>query len=582
MQLPLKTVNADAIPTEAETYWQINMPLAFGAKGIEYFTLVQPYYYSYDDESPEAVDCSNVVRCNANGVDCGHSHDFDRNCLIGADGQPTTHYAYAKKANKQIAAVDEVLMKASSKGVIAKGTYAESSTSGVSGIISSTDILDKVEVTGDYGAVVGCFDYRDTETYYVVNYDVTTTQDITLGFSSEQTYSVIMDGKESVGAGSEITLNIAPGEGALIVLDEEKTTKYVYFEDISPYRAADGVSHKAPELEGYLFAGWFKYASDTATAISKTKVTGSAYARFVDEDLLNVKGQVRYGDLNNIDRMSLRFITTVDSLRYSTMGFELAYNDKFKQAESTGVYLKLNAWEEDNQQYREYKPSDLCVSAQYFKAYTLNNISIDNFNTPIEARAYWVTLDGTKVYGESSVKRVYQGIESLTSPEAYQYNEVTISNFNMVGDVYSKDYHYGCMNGTVTDLEGKYLNMDVILPDNGGNPAADGTRIGVATTDQAGWQGIRIFIQEGRLCIKDANRSYDLEQYGIKAGERFNLKLSMKDIDTTNNACTLGIWINNMFAGCAFDTYTDRELGNALAVAVVSPCGSVMIGRPTK
>ncbi len=736
--------NTAAIPTEAETYWQIHMPLAFGAKGIEYFTLIQPYHFSYDDESGTA-DCSSAGYCNSLGADCGHGHDFDRNGLIGANGQPTVHYAYAKKANKQIAAIDEVLMKAKSKGVVAAGQHAVNNIQGLDSAISGTSILNRVDVSSGYGAVVGCFDYKDTEAYYVVNYDVTDSQDITLGFSAAQSYSVIADGEKSLGQGNEVTLHIGPGEGVLVVCDEEKAAQYVYFEDISEYRGANSASHVAPVMNGYLFAGWFKRDSDTASPIAITRKTGSAYAKFVDADLLNIKAQVRYKDVNNIGKMDIRFITTVDGLRYRTMGFQLAYDGKYKDYQSENVYSTINAWEEDQQAYRTYVPEDLCLSAQYFKAYTLWNVPIDSFNTPIQATAYWETLDGTLVTGESAVKRVYEGIQDVTSPEAYGYEKITIDDFGVIGNAYSKVSHSGTYTGS--SLEKKYLDVDVVFPDNGDSLSSNGTRLdfaayeritiedfgitpgeitnaspygsyqgantlngkyldvdvvvpeggtdayfnyggitqwtgiqfqfdaeqiivqqyhGTGDTGYDGWyaipytsvgaktgekinlkiattvmgnttmvdiwandilqermtiegmidvmgtamgvwgktggialttpavvsetfsneyhleQGLRIFIQEGMLYVNDESRSYILEDYGVKPGERFNLKVSIQDINFAEGTCRVGIWINNKFAGCKFETCTDIYIGTLLTVVPVNPISTITVSKPTQ
>ena len=50
-----------------------------------------------------------------------------RGCF-GANGEPTQWYEYAKEANKQIAAVDEVLLQAESKEILAVGTVAQAET----------------------------------------------------------------------------------------------------------------------------------------------------------------------------------------------------------------------------------------------------------------------------------------------------------------------------------------------------------------------------------------------------------------------------------------------------------------------
>ena len=80
------------IPDEADILWQVNTALTYDAKGIQYFTGVLP----------------------SNGAETFTGAMFDR------DGNRTDVYDYVKKANTQVKVVDEVLMCAKSKGIIAE------------------------------------------------------------------------------------------------------------------------------------------------------------------------------------------------------------------------------------------------------------------------------------------------------------------------------------------------------------------------------------------------------------------------------------------------------------------------------
>lgn len=80
-------------PNEAEILWQVNTSLAYGAKGIQYFC----YFTPIED-------------------------DIFQGNFIDKNGNKTEIYAYGQKANRQIAAVDDVLMNSVSKGVIVTGT----------------------------------------------------------------------------------------------------------------------------------------------------------------------------------------------------------------------------------------------------------------------------------------------------------------------------------------------------------------------------------------------------------------------------------------------------------------------------
>lgn len=89
------------VPTQGQFLWNVNTSLAYGAKGIQYYTLIMPEYVGEED--------------NKFG-------------LIDKDGNPTAWYPYAQRANRQIAAVDEVLMQAESKAVLAIGKKAQADT----------------------------------------------------------------------------------------------------------------------------------------------------------------------------------------------------------------------------------------------------------------------------------------------------------------------------------------------------------------------------------------------------------------------------------------------------------------------
>lgn len=200
--------NPELQPTRAETFWDVNNKLAFGAKGIEWFTVCQPWYFSLQ----------------------GEGNDPDRNGLIGIDGTPTPFYYDARAINKHIAAIDDVLMKSTSTGIIAIGSETISRVAGGMGagdsLITSTDMLENISGGGDYGALVGCFDYRDTEAFYVVNYSTITAQNFTLQFKDNYDYRYVMNAEEYSGSGSSLVLHIGAGEGVLVVLEEEKDIYY--------------------------------------------------------------------------------------------------------------------------------------------------------------------------------------------------------------------------------------------------------------------------------------------------------------------------------------------------------------------
>ncbi len=192
--------------SKAEAYWDVNHKLAFGAKGIEWFTLLQPWYFAQDKTQTSG-------------------YDYNRNGLIGLNGEITDFGMYAKEINKHIAAIDDVLMRAKSTGIIATGTKTvDHVTRDGDSLITGTAALGYVDgdITDNYGALVGCFNYGDTEAFYVVNYHLTQQQSFTLHFNKEYNYRYVSDARDYTGVGTTLTLNnIEPGRGVLVVLDEK-------------------------------------------------------------------------------------------------------------------------------------------------------------------------------------------------------------------------------------------------------------------------------------------------------------------------------------------------------------------------
>ena len=185
---------------EAELLFDVNLALAYGAKAIQYFTLVQPLHFAYEE---------------------GGKYDYERCGLIGADGNITRWYYYAKRANTQVQAVDEYLMHTASEGVIIHGTAARKCAvdDGAKNdtIFAENKYRELVEVLGD-DCIIGCFDYKGGTALYVVNYSRVKKAETFLKFDDTYRYTVIQRGETADVVGTSIPLTLDMGEGALIVL----------------------------------------------------------------------------------------------------------------------------------------------------------------------------------------------------------------------------------------------------------------------------------------------------------------------------------------------------------------------------
>ena len=180
-------------PNNSQFDWNVNTSLAFGAQGIQYFPLVQPYQFTMTKEG-----------------------DYECNGIIGAMGNKTQWYYYAQTINKHIRAIDEVLMNSMHKGVIASGDQAKKDLEFTTCVIESESFNELQSVSGD--ALVGCFNYQGKTALYVVNHSFEQAQKVKLTFGGVQNLQLIQKSKASDAKTSELILDMAAGEGILIVI----------------------------------------------------------------------------------------------------------------------------------------------------------------------------------------------------------------------------------------------------------------------------------------------------------------------------------------------------------------------------
>ena len=103
-------------------------------------------------------------------------------------------------------------------------------------------------------------------------------------------------------------------------------------------------------------------------------------------------------------------MTTVDTLQYEKVGFEVTANGRTKTYGSGVVYKQLKAVSSD-EVMTTYKPNEeFSPVSTYFKACTITGVPNSAFDWEWTVRPYWITSDGTTVYGETAVKRVSEGI----------------------------------------------------------------------------------------------------------------------------------------------------------------------------
>ena len=166
--------------------------------------------------------------------------------------------------------------------------------------------------------------------------------------------------------------------------------------------------------EGYVFAGWFT-DEECKTALAAGSTADNAYAKFVDAEVLSVKAQLAVNEGDTV--ASIRFVTTVESLDLQKVGFEISDGSKtadINKTSGTSVYETLKAVDNNGlgTTTLTYKPNEeFSPVSAYFKAFTITNIKEARFDTKFTAKAFWVTLDGTTVYGSEITRCVNDGLK---------------------------------------------------------------------------------------------------------------------------------------------------------------------------
>ncbi|GAA3399900.1 beta-galactosidase [Paenibacillus hodogayensis] len=172
-------------PLEAEIRWQVYTSLAYGAKGIQYFT-----YWTPDDGGETFGDA-----------------------MIDRAGGKTRHYGEVQRINRDISLIGGVLAQLEPFGVLAHGSISPP----LEGALKSFAPIGRIE--GD-AAVIGCFRDREGQPYaLVVNESFTQPGSVRIGLDdSAQAAAVWEDGQKTALRldQGEFALHLDPGEGKLI------------------------------------------------------------------------------------------------------------------------------------------------------------------------------------------------------------------------------------------------------------------------------------------------------------------------------------------------------------------------------
>ncbi|MBS5661774.1 MAG: hypothetical protein KHW79_10920 [Clostridiales bacterium] len=174
------------VPSDVEILWQVNTALAYGMKGIQYFTFWQPL---------------------VDGV--------WRGGMIAPDGEKYPQYYYVQNANRQIQLCQHLLMNSHFVGLMVHGTSPAP--------IPNQDLLSSfgplIKISGNIPSLAGCFKLQDKLGLYVVNNSLTQKGEMILQFCTPVKGEIYqLTGVRSF-MGEHLTIALEPGAAAYIKID---------------------------------------------------------------------------------------------------------------------------------------------------------------------------------------------------------------------------------------------------------------------------------------------------------------------------------------------------------------------------
>lgn len=174
---------------------------------------------------------------------------------------------------------------------------------------------------------------------------------------------------------------------------------------------------KAPVKEGYVFAGWYADTAETETSALTEETAAAAteaYAKFVPDYVLSVRAQIEDATASGDGATSIRVLSSVDSKEYQKVGFDiyLANKTQLKNSDGTAPLVTTKAFENILVGTNKVSATTTFGAAsKYFVVWRLDNIADANDSKIIYVRPYWVTADGTTVYGLAKYVHVEDGYE---------------------------------------------------------------------------------------------------------------------------------------------------------------------------
>lgn len=262
---------------------------------------------------------------------------------------------------------------------------------------------------------------------------------------------------------------MTPGMAKATETTDPATRTVVYEQKTADEFAAWKTNRVTPEKEGYFFGGW--YVTENGKPLKETEIEGYSnivYAKFVPDYVLSVKAQADAGATKKDDGMpaNVRILTSLDSLDYQRVGVKVLLANKNDTGinETTKVYdeLVINAGTEN--EATTTASEVFGTASNYFGVWKISNIEDKYDGKIIYVRPYWVTMDGTTVYGLAKYVHVedaylqyisipinlLSGTETAAGIVSMQYDADNLEFVEVEkGRVLNDEMEYSCADGTL-------------------------------------------------------------------------------------------------------------------------------------
>ena len=243
---------------------------------------------------------------------------------------------------------------------------------------------------------------------------------------------------KKAGAGLFAVVMVAAGSGMSSIVADAATTQGVQsdvvYEDVTyaTCKSYIDANNKVPEYKdiagaedsfGYLFAGWFKTDNDASANAITASTTGIAndatvYAKFVPAYVMSVKCQNLSTTTTSSSSTSIRLLSSLDSPRYSAFGFRVekltenadgSYTETLIGEKSVSKIFAGGIDIYSGAGFDTYETKYVFgEKSSYAASLTLTDVT--DFSAVYSIQPYWVTFDGTKVYGLARNAHVEDGL----------------------------------------------------------------------------------------------------------------------------------------------------------------------------